>query len=224
MIKQVSSIGQLFGCKQDNPALHQTVGVAAPRLRIRTKRLIIRQFHDDAEILQIPLFAEFMNPKIPFEFNGLRFGALLNMEAVLKFHFIMDSTEAENKYLRSPEGINFNNFRDKLSDKTPMYKKYDTLLVDSLLKMNLAMYGINDKFRFAYVSLSNLFIMIAVHLIWGLTAGVVDNLAQILTIRHYPNSNFSPYLQALHCAFGSGACLSPVIIATFLGKAPAIDR
>ncbi len=70
----------------------------------------------------------------------------------------------------------------------------------------------------------NLIIMIVVHLIWGLTAGVVDNLAQILTIRHYPNSNVSPYLQALHCAFGIGAFLSPLIIAPFLGKSQAIDR
>jgi FHS family Na+ dependent glucose MFS transporter 1 len=65
--------------------------------------------------------------------------------------------------------------------------------------------------------------MIIVHLLWGFTAGIVDNLAQILTIRHYENSNVNPYLQALHGAFGIGAFLSPLIIAPFLGKSKPIN-
>lgn len=70
----------------------------------------------------------------------------------------------------------------------------------------------------------NLIPMILVHLIWSFSAGVVDNLAQILTIRHYENKNFSPYLQAVHGAFGIGALLSPLIIAPFLQKTSAIDQ
>jgi FHS family Na+ dependent glucose MFS transporter 1 len=66
--------------------------------------------------------------------------------------------------------------------------------------------------------------MIIVHLMWSLTAGIVDNLAQILTIRHYEQSNVNPYLQALHGAFGVGALISPLIIAPFLEKSSPIDQ
>lgn len=66
--------------------------------------------------------------------------------------------------------------------------------------------------------------MIVLHLMWSLTAGVVDNLAQILTIRHYEQTNVNPYLQALHGAFGIGALISPLIIAPFLQKSGPIDQ
>lgn len=66
--------------------------------------------------------------------------------------------------------------------------------------------------------------MIIVHLIWSLSAGFVDNLAQILTIRHYEHTNFNPYLQALHGAFGIGALLSPLVIAQYLQKTSAVDQ
>ena len=66
--------------------------------------------------------------------------------------------------------------------------------------------------------------MIIIHFMWAFTAGVIDNLAQILTIRHYEQSNVNPYLQALHCAFGIGAFLSPLIIAPFLRKSSPPDQ
>ncbi|CAF5179618.1 unnamed protein product, partial [Rotaria magnacalcarata] len=66
--------------------------------------------------------------------------------------------------------------------------------------------------------------MIMVHLMWSLTAGVVDNLAQLLTIRYYAQVNFNPYLQALHGAFGVGAFLSPLIIAPFLQSTSPPDQ
>ncbi|CAF4937474.1 unnamed protein product [Rotaria socialis] len=66
--------------------------------------------------------------------------------------------------------------------------------------------------------------MIIVHLMWSLTAGVVDNLSQLLTIRYYAQVNVNPYLQALHGAFGVGAFLSPLIIAPFLQDASPLDQ
>ncbi|CAF0956208.1 unnamed protein product [Adineta steineri] len=66
--------------------------------------------------------------------------------------------------------------------------------------------------------------MMIVHLMWSIAAGIVDNLAQILTMRHYKNFNVNPYLQALHGAFGIGALLSPLIIAPFLRKSSSIDQ
>ncbi|CAF1090470.1 unnamed protein product [Adineta ricciae] len=66
--------------------------------------------------------------------------------------------------------------------------------------------------------------MIVAHFMWSFTAGIVDNLAQILTIRHYDKFNVNPYLQALHGAFGVGAFLSPLIIAPFLKNTSPVDQ
>ncbi|CAF2851623.1 unnamed protein product [Rotaria sp. Silwood2] len=70
----------------------------------------------------------------------------------------------------------------------------------------------------------NIIAMIIVHLMWSFTAGTVDNLAQILTIRHYEQTNVNPYLQALHGAFGVGAFFAPLIIAPFLQKSSPTDQ
>ena len=72
--------------------------------------------------------------------------------------------------------------------------------------------------------INHLILMIIVHLLWSLTAGLVDNLAQILTIRHYEQMNVNPYLHALHGAFGIGAFLSPIIIAPFLKNSSPNDQ
>jgi fucose permease len=66
--------------------------------------------------------------------------------------------------------------------------------------------------------------MIIMHLMWSLTAGIVDNLAQILTIRYYEGYSVNPYLQALHGAFGIGALFSPLIIAPFLRPSSPVDQ
>jgi MFS family permease len=59
---------------------------------------------------------------------------------------------------------------------------------------------------------------------WGITAGMVDNLAQILTLRHYSQNQVDPYIQAVHGAFGVGAFLSPLIVASFLNKHRKFDQ
>ena len=69
-----------------------------------------------------------------------------------------------------------------------------------------------------------LVLMICAHLVWSFTAGVVDNLGQILTIRHYEKHNVNPYLQALHSAFGIGAFISPLVMAPFLRKDAPVDQ
>ena len=69
-----------------------------------------------------------------------------------------------------------------------------------------------------------LMLMICVHFLWSFTAGVVDNLAQILTIRQYEKDKVNPYLQALHGAFGVGAFLSPLIMGPFLRKDGPVDQ
>ncbi|UJR33203.1 hypothetical protein I4U23_020658 [Adineta vaga] len=72
--------------------------------------------------------------------------------------------------------------------------------------------------------LYRLIFMIIAHLMWSLAGGIVDNLAQILTIRHYEKFNVNPYLQALHGAFGVGAFLSPLIIAPFLRQSSPLNQ
>lgn len=70
----------------------------------------------------------------------------------------------------------------------------------------------------------NLAPMLIAHAMWSLTAGIVDNISQMSTLRHYEQVNVGPYLQALHGAFGIGAFLSPLIIAPFLKSSSPIDQ
>lgn len=72
--------------------------------------------------------------------------------------------------------------------------------------------------------LHHLILMIIAHLTWSISAGIIDNLAQILTIRYYEGFDVNPYIQALHGAFGVGAFISPLIIAPFLRKSSPIDQ
>lgn len=70
----------------------------------------------------------------------------------------------------------------------------------------------------------HLVLMLCIQFVWSFTAGIVDNLAQILTLRYYANHNVNPYLQALHGAFGIGAFISPLVMAPFLQKDGPVDR
>ncbi|CAF1252886.1 unnamed protein product, partial [Rotaria sp. Silwood1] len=72
--------------------------------------------------------------------------------------------------------------------------------------------------------IQKLFLLIFVQLISGIASGMVDNLAQILTLRHYNQHQVGRYIQAIHGAFGVGAFLSPLIIAPFLNKHRKLDQ
>jgi FHS family Na+ dependent glucose MFS transporter 1 len=61
-----------------------------------------------------------------------------------------------------------------------------------------------------------LVLLLPLQLAWGLAAGIVENLTQVLTMRNYSHHNVGPYLQALHSAFGIGAFISPLIVAQFM--------
>ncbi len=119
---------------------------------IRTKRGEKNSAEKISETDTLSLLYESAADTQLFSYRGIQFGELLNMEAVFRFNFIMDSTASENQNLKSDSGITFNNFREKLSDSDPIYKKYDTVLVDSLLKFHLGEYSITDKFHFAYIN------------------------------------------------------------------------
>ena len=61
---------------------------------------------------------------------------------------------------------------------------------------------------------SSLAACIVLGLIQGVMFGIDDNLSQILLIRHYKD-RVGPYMQALHCAFGIGGFLAPLILSPF---------
>lgn len=69
-----------------------------------------------------------------------------------------------------------------------------------------------------------LILLLPLQLAWGIAAGSVDNLTQVLTMRYCSSRNVGPYLQALHSAFGIGAFVSPLIVAQFLSKRHHHDR
>lgn len=103
----------------------------------------------------IHLFSEYSCELIPFALRGMMFRGTVNMEAVVRFNLDADTTGADNSFLRSGRGITPENFRDKFSENMPIYKKYDTHLVDSLLRKELQAHSIRDDFHFAYINADN---------------------------------------------------------------------
>eukprot|EP00048_Salpingoeca_helianthica_P024344 m.31624 g.31624 ORF g.31624 m.31624 type:complete len:582 (+) comp9332_c0_seq2:848-2593(+) len=47
--------------------------------------------------------------------------------------------------------------------------------------------------------------------------GVVDNISQVLLIRIF-NANLNPFMQALHCGYGVGALVSPLVVGPFVSS------
>ena len=45
----------------------------------------------------------------------------------------------------------------------------------------------------------------------AMTCGMMDNLVQVMIIKHF-NANLNPFMQSIHCGFGIGALLSPIIV------------
>ncbi|CAF1082104.1 unnamed protein product, partial [Didymodactylos carnosus] len=83
----------------------------------------------------------------------------------------------------------------------------NTLLAMCVFVMTITTVIVPFVFRF--------YILIPIQLAVALAMGMIDNFAQILTLRHY-TKGVGPYIQALHCAFGVGCFISPLIVAPFL--------
>ncbi|CAM4843019.1 unnamed protein product [Rotaria magnacalcarata] len=86
----------------------------------------------------------------------------------------------------------------------------NTFLATAIFIMSAATFFI----PFCYQLIS----LLPLQLVWGLAAGIVENLSQVLTIRYYSYNNVGSYLQALHSAFGIGAVVSPLIVAKLLSE------
>ena len=68
--------------------------------------------------------------------------------------------------------------------------------------------------------IDNLYLLVVMGWVHGVTMGLVDNTSQILLIRHF-GDKVAPYMQALHCAFGAGALFSPLVLSPFLSNTAA---
>ncbi|CAF2097761.1 unnamed protein product [Rotaria magnacalcarata] len=86
----------------------------------------------------------------------------------------------------------------------------NTFLATAICIMSAATFFIPFSYR--------LISLLPLQLVWGLAAGIVENLSQVLTIRYYSYNNVGPYLQALHSAFGIEAVVSPLIVAKLMSE------
>jgi fucose permease len=62
-------------------------------------------------------------------------------------------------------------------------------------------------------------------LIYGMSLGFVDNIAQILLLRSFSNlsTSVSAYMQALHSLYGVGCLAAPLLVAPFLNSIQHLD-
>ena len=69
--------------------------------------------------------------------------------------------------------------------------------------------------------ISNIYLLVFVAVLHGSMMGAVDNICQILLLRHY-GDKVPPYMQALHCGLGIGSLLGPLVLSPFLAQT-AVD-
>ena len=152
-----------------------------------------------------------------YAFLSMGFGTGLVGPSLLKFGEQLNTSLDRVVYVLFSRSFGFlagTLFAGGLIDRFPKYG--NTFLFISVFTMCTSTFLISFMYH--------LIPMIAMHLMWSITAGIVDNLAQIITIRYYEGYNVSPYLQALHGAFGIGALFSPLIIAPFLRPSSSTDQ
>jgi two-component system phosphate regulon sensor histidine kinase PhoR len=98
----------------------------------------------------VPMFFAKANKYLPFDYNNLMFSTAVNLEMTLRFRYLMDDSSALDNSVNQRKEITQNNFREKFSDKQPIAIRYDTLMLDSILKHELGLLSINQPFHFAY--------------------------------------------------------------------------
>jgi FHS family Na+ dependent glucose MFS transporter 1 len=179
----------------------------------------VESHHDEKKTIKIsekkPSIIYFL--ALLYAFLSMGLGTGLIGPSLLKFGEQMDTSLDQVVYVLFTRSFGFLTgtlIAGVLIDHFPRFGR--TFLLFSILIMCVATLLI----PFMYYLIP----MIIIHLMWSITAGVVDNLAQILTIRYYEHFNVNPYLQALHGAFGIGALFSPLIIAPFLRPSSPIDQ
>ncbi|MEO8086520.1 MAG: HAMP domain-containing sensor histidine kinase [Bacteroidota bacterium] len=99
----------------------------------------------------VPMYYEHADENLPFNWNDMKFNNPMDLEIILKFHYVVNDSTAYTTERNIPQGVNLKNFQEKLSDKESIVSRYDTLLVDSILKAQLSNYAIADGFHFGYL-------------------------------------------------------------------------
>jgi two-component system phosphate regulon sensor histidine kinase PhoR len=107
--------------------------------------------NDSNALDTVPMYFANAEGDFPFRWGSIKFQYPIDLEMVLKFHYLFDDTVAAKTERNIPEGVNLRNYRDKLSDNIPIAERYDTLLIDSVLRLELSNNSIGDKFHFGFI-------------------------------------------------------------------------
>jgi two-component system phosphate regulon sensor histidine kinase PhoR len=111
--------------------------------------------NDTTALDTVPMYFAHAQGNFPFRWENVMFQYPIDMEMVLKFRYLLDDTMIAKTQRGIPQGVNLNNYRDKLSDNIPIAERYDTLFLDSVLRMQLDNHSIPEKFHFGFVKDSN---------------------------------------------------------------------
>lgn len=122
---------------------------------IRQKCDSVKYLQNENAIDTVSMYFADAKKGLPFDYHDLKFGNAANLEMVLKFKFLLDDSSSVDNSFNKHNEITVKNFREKLSDKTPLPVLYDPLDVDSLINYHLNNATLNDPYHFAYVSREN---------------------------------------------------------------------
>jgi two-component system phosphate regulon sensor histidine kinase PhoR len=99
----------------------------------------------------IPMYFAHGGKDFPFRWDDIKFSNPVNLEMVLKFHYLFGSAEPTDTLRGIPSDVNASNFRSVLSDKKSIVDKFDTLMIDSILHQQLALLSIREPFHFGFM-------------------------------------------------------------------------
>jgi two-component system phosphate regulon sensor histidine kinase PhoR len=111
--------------------------------------------NDTTALDTVPMYFAHAQGNFPFRWGSLETHYPLDLEIVLKFRYLFNDTIAAKTQRPIVEGLNTGNYRDKLSDNTSIAARYDTTLIDSVLRAELVNHSIHDKFHFGFVRNNN---------------------------------------------------------------------
>jgi two-component system phosphate regulon sensor histidine kinase PhoR len=96
---------------------------------------------------------EYKNSKLNRVYKDLKFSNPVTAEILFKFRYDMNHNSPDRSILR--QEISINNFKDAIKNHEPLLAVYDTLMLDSLLKLRISENNLRVKYSYALVKSNN---------------------------------------------------------------------
>jgi signal transduction histidine kinase len=92
---------------------------------------------------------EYKNSPMNRVYKDLKFSNPVTAEILLRFRYDINKNSPDKFFLG--QNVTVNNFKESIKNHEPLLNIYDTLMVDSLIRLRMNQYGLNLKYSYAFV-------------------------------------------------------------------------